>query len=82
MPSKPKSYNLESPVAVFRTVREHWEFYTGGSIVIRRISYPPSGGGQLVPIPGKSKVVLTKEELSKRPDILTTLIKVLESWRP
>jgi len=76
---KSKSYNLESPIATFRTAHEHWEFYTSGSIVIRRVVYP-----RLVPTPelGKPKLVLTREELSKRPDILNTLIRVLESWRP
>ena len=68
-----KTYNLEEPVAVFRTSREHWEFYTSGIIRICGLSI--GGDGKSV-IPGKLKVAFTRTDLSKRPDILNTLIKI------
>ena len=74
----PKSYNLESPVAVFRTAHEHWEFYAQGYIKVYRLTKDIDCNI----VPGKLKITLTRNELGKRPDILTTLIRVLESWRP
>ena len=74
-----KTYNLESPVATFRTAREHWEFYTSGIIRVRSLTI--ASDGKTV-IPGNPKIVMTRDDLSKRPDILNTLIKVLETWRP
>ena len=73
------SYNLEEPVAVFRTAREHWEFYTSGVIRIRNLAI--AADGKTV-APGNPKVTMKKADLSKRPDILNTLIRVLETWRP
>ena len=74
-----KTYNLESPVAIFRTAREHWEFYTSGIIRVRSLTIADDGK---TVIPGNPKITLQREELNKRPDILNTLIKVLETWRP
>ena len=74
-----RAYNLESPAASFRTAREHWEFYASGTIRVCGLTIGDDGKSV---IPGRLKVTLTRDDLSKRPDILNTLIKVLETWRP